>query len=101
MDGFPQDEMTVGEQTEIEGAKLRGIPEPAVASTIIIDPRGIIDSTNPAMLKLVQCSLDELIGQNIDILMPEPYRAEHDSYMAGYLRTGEKRIIGTGRGRPG
>ena len=56
-----------------------------------------IESVNPATEKLFGYAAAELIGQNIKILMPEPYRGEHDSYMRQYRQTGKRKIIGIGR----
>ncbi|MGE5510450.1 MAG: PAS domain S-box protein [Bacteroidota bacterium] len=80
-----------------QAAKLRGILESAVTAIVTIDDRGLIESVNPATERLFGYSTSELIGQNVNILMPEPYRTEHDSYIANYLRTGTKKIIGIGR----
>ena len=80
-----------------QAAKLRGILESAVTAIITIDDRGLIENVNPATERLFGYSVSELVGQNVKILMPEPYRAEHDGYIGSYLRTGTKKIIGIGR----
>lgn len=77
---------------------LHAIIETAIDGIITIDYRGIIESMNPAGLKLFgYYEEDELTGKNISVLMPEPDKSAHDSYMQRYQRTGEKRIIGIGR----
>src|SRR5512146_2361914 len=82
---------------EAQAAKLRGILESAVTAIITIDDRGLIESINPATERLFGYGAAELIGQNVKVLMPEPYKAEHDGYIANYLGTGVKKIIGIGR----
>jgi PAS domain S-box-containing protein len=82
---------------EAQAAKLRGILESAVTAIITVDDRGLIENVNPATQRLFGYNAAELIGQNVKILMPEPYRAEHDGYIANYLKTGVKKIIGIGR----
>jgi PAS domain S-box-containing protein len=83
--------------SEAQAAKLRGILETAVTAILTIDERGVIESINPATERLFGYSAAELIGQNVKVLMPEPYRGEHDRYVANYLDTGVKKIIGIGR----
>ena len=80
-----------------QAAKLRGILKSAVTAIITIDDRGMIESVNPATERLFGYGAAELVGQNVKVLMPEPYRAEHDGYIANYLGTGIKKIIGIGR----
>ena len=82
---------------EAQAAKLRGILETAVTAIITIDDRGLIENVNPATERLFGYGAAELIGQNVKVLMPEPYKAEHDGYIANYLGTGVKKIIGIGR----
>jgi PAS domain S-box-containing protein len=82
---------------EAQAAKLRGILESAVTAIITIDDRGLIESINPATERLFGCGAKEVIGQNVKVLMPEPYKAEHDGYIANHLATGVKKIIGIGR----
>ncbi len=81
----------------VQAAKLRGILESAVTAIITIGDRGLIEDINPATERLFGYSASELIGQNVKVLMPEPYRGEHDAYIASYVATGVKKIIGIGR----
>jgi PAS domain S-box-containing protein len=82
---------------QAQAAKLRGILESAVIAIITIDERGLIESINPATERLFGYGASELIGQNVKMLMPEPYKSEHDAYIESYLKTGTKKIIGIGR----
>ncbi|HWB45968.1 MAG TPA: PAS domain S-box protein [Hyphomicrobiaceae bacterium] len=82
---------------EAQAAKLRGILESAVTAIVTIDDRGLIESINPATERLFGYNAVELVGQNVKMLMPEPYKAEHDGYIANYLSTGVRKIIGIGR----
>jgi len=76
---------------------LYAIIDSAIDGIITIDYRGHIESMNPAALKLFGYEEDEVKGKNISVLMPEPDKSRHDSYMQRYQNTGEKRIIGIGR----
>ncbi|REK18847.1 MAG: PAS domain S-box protein [Planctomycetota bacterium] len=78
-------------------SRLTAILEAAADAIITIDKHGIIDSVNPAAERMFGYSAGELIGRNVSILMPAPYAAEHDAYLANYLKTGVKKIIGIGR----
>jgi PAS domain S-box-containing protein len=69
----------------------------AVDAMIVIDAGGLIEAFNPAAERLFGYTASEVLGRNVTMLMPPPYRDEHDRYMADYLRTGEKKIIGIGR----
>lgn len=80
-----------------QGARLAAIVETAVDAIITIDERGTIDSFNPAAERLFAYTRDEVLGKNVSLLMPSPFREQHDGYLAHYLATGEKRIIGLGR----
>ena len=82
----------------MENARLlEAIIATAIDGIITIDDRGKIESLNPAALKLFGYTLDEVIGKNIAVLMPEPDKSAHDGYIARYEHTGEKKIIGKGR----
>lgn len=78
-------------------ARTHAMLEAAVDAIICIDASGIVQMINPAGERLFGYRADEVIGKNVKLLMPSPYREEHDSYLERYLRTGEKHIIGIGR----
>jgi PAS domain S-box-containing protein len=76
---------------------LQAILESAAAAILAIDDRGLIKAVNPAAERMFGYTSGEMLGRNVSMLMPVPYRTQHDQYMERYLRTGEKRIIGIGR----
>ncbi|ARQ03021.1 PAS domain-containing sensor histidine kinase [Pseudorhodoplanes sinuspersici] len=78
-------------------AHLKSILETIPDAMIVIDPKGRIQSFSTAAERLFGWRASEVIGQNVNMLMPSPYREGHDGYVERYLRTGERRIIGVGR----
>ena len=77
--------------------KLQAIVENMADGMITIDQRGIIQTFNCAAEKIFGYSSESVLGNNVSLLMPEPFRSEHDSYLNNYKETGEKKIIGIGR----
>lgn len=77
--------------------RYRAVVATAVDGIITMNERGIIATCNAAAERLFGYAAAELVGQNVRILMPSPYREAHDGYLARYLRTGEPHIIGSGR----
>jgi PAS domain S-box-containing protein len=86
--------VTMANESEV---RLQSIVETAVDGIITIDERGVVESFNPAAERMFGYTADEAIGQNISTLMPSPYRDVHDGYLANYLATGQKKILGVGR----
>jgi len=78
-------------------ALLKAIIETAIDGIITIDERGKIETINPAACNLFQYTPAEVIGKNVNVLMPSPYRENHDGYIARYQRTHDPHIIGIGR----
>lgn len=91
----------MGAETEPTDAVARGVLQAvlhsAVDAIITIDTSGTIRSVNPATTRMFGYSQEDLIGKNVSLLMPEPYRGEHDGYLASYLRSGQAKVIGLGR----
>nr|ACF98093.1 putative FixL [uncultured bacterium 1042] len=78
-------------------AHLRTILDTVLDATVVIEKDGTIVSFNAAAVRQFGYAEAEAVGRNVRMLMPEPYRGEHDGYMHRYLTTGEKRIIGVDR----
>src|SRR3984957_2785853 len=78
-------------------AHLQSILDTVPDAMIVIDERGIIQSFSAAAERLFGHHGADMLGKNVKMLMPSPYREGHDGYLERYLRTGEKRIIGVGR----
>ena len=78
-------------------AHLQSILDTVPDAVVVIDERGLVQSFSAAAERLFGWSAPEVIGRNVNMLMPSPYREAHDSYLARYMRTGERRIIGIGR----
>ena len=82
------------DQAELE---FKSLLDAAVDAIIVIDHRGRIEQFSLSAERIFGYTAAEVIGRNVELLMPEPYRAEHDAYMDSYQHTGEARIIGIGR----
>jgi two-component system sensor kinase FixL len=78
-------------------AHLQSILDTVPDAMVVIDEAAIIRSFSSAAERLFGYTAKEAIGQNVKILMPSPYRENHDDYMERYRRTGDRRIIGIGR----
>jgi PAS domain S-box-containing protein len=87
----------VEDEKELDLRLFQAIVDNAVDGIIGMDERGSVILMNPAAERLFGYRAKEVIGRNISMLMPEPYRSEHDQYLHNYLSTGKKKIIGIGR----
>jgi two-component system sensor kinase FixL len=77
--------------------QYQAVLDAAVDAVIVIDSLGIIEMVNHAGERLFGYREEELLGRNVNVLMPEPYRTQHDGYLKRYLATREPHIIGIGR----
>jgi len=78
-------------------AHLQSILDTVPDAMIVIDERGIMQSFSSAAERQFGWTAAEVVGRNVSLLMPDPYRTAHDAYLARYMDTGERRIIGIGR----
>lgn len=78
-------------------AHLRSILDTIPDAMVVIDEHGSMQSFSRAAERLFDYTADDVLGKNIKMLMPSPYRENHDGYLKRYLTTGERRIIGIGR----
>ena len=93
-DGHRDQTLTALEEA---ASHYKAILETTVDAIITIDSQGIVQTFNSAAEKIFGYRAEEVIGNNVKMLMPEPYRIEHDGYIGRYLRTGVPKIIGIGR----
>ncbi|MDD3519304.1 MAG: ATP-binding protein, partial [Chromatiales bacterium] len=77
--------------------EIRAVVDNLLDCVITIDAQGIVQNVNPMLTKIFGYAPDEIVGQNVSMLMPEPHRGQHDGYLARYLETGEVHVIGVGR----
>lgn len=96
-DALLAEQTRIAEELKSREAHLSSILDTVPDAMIVIDEFGRIRSFSRAAERLFGYKAEELIGENVKILMPSPYRQAHDSYLERYRTTGEKRIIGIGR----
>jgi len=77
--------------------RLSTIISSLVEALIVIDDKGIVQSINRAGENFFGYTPSEIIGKNINIIVPEPHHGLHDKYIQDYLSTGQPKIIGIGR----
>ena len=85
------------EDSERNEERLRSILHTVPDAIITIDETGIVESYSRSAERIFGYTAEEVVGRNVNMLMPTPYTENHDRYIERYLRTGEKRIIGIGR----
>ena len=78
-------------------SRLASILDSTLDGILAIDGTGLVDTFNHSAERIFGYHADEVIGQNVKMLMPEPYHSQHDGYLKHHLATGEKKIIGIGR----
>jgi two-component system, chemotaxis family, CheB/CheR fusion protein len=82
---------------QASGEDIQAILGTAAEGIITIDENGIVTRFNKAAEQMFGYTLAEITGKNVNILMPMPYQDRHDSYLANYLATGVRKMIGVGR----
>lgn len=87
----------VAEDLRAREAHLRSILETIPDAVVVIDEAGLVRDFSTAAERQFGWRADEMLGRNVSMLMPSPYREAHDGYLQRYYRTGERRIIGVGR----
>jgi two-component system, LuxR family, sensor kinase FixL len=86
-------------QTALEEreAHLRSVLDTVPDAMIVIDNQAMMRSFSATAERLFGYTEAEVVGKNVSMLMPSPYREQHDGYLARYFATGERRVIGRGR----
>src|ERR1044071_6201414 len=90
-----REEMTGNDRMDV--TELRALLDAAVDAIVVIDAAGLIATFNAAAERLFGYRADDVLGKPVTLLMPEPHRSQHQTYIDRYVETGEARIIGIGR----
>lgn len=85
------------DQLRASEARWRTVIDSAIDAIIVIDGNGLIMSFNPAAIRLFGYGESEVLGRNVNLLMPSPDFEQHDNYLSRYKATGQAKIIGSGR----
>lgn len=94
---FRQAAAESAESASTREAHVKSILDSIPEAMIVIDERGLIQSFSQTAERLFGYAGSEVLGKNLKMLMPSPYRENHNGYINRYIRTGERRIIGIGR----
>ncbi|HET9272150.1 MAG TPA: PAS domain S-box protein [Vicinamibacterales bacterium] len=89
--------ITLEGQLGASEARWQAIVDSAVDGIVVIDAHGLVETFNPAAENMFGYTAADVLGHNVDMLMPSPYREEHDTYLSRYLATGRAKVIGVGR----
>jgi len=81
----------------LAASKLQAVFAAALDPIVTIDAHGVVQSASDSVERVFGYAPNELVGQNVRVLMPEPYRSQHDDYLARYRRTGQTTILGRTR----
>ncbi len=84
-------------QSGLNDSYLQAVLDNVIDGIVSIDEDCIVETFNPAAERIFGYEASEVIGRNVSMLMPEPHRSRHGTYVADYLRTGKAKIIGIGR----
>lgn len=94
-------DLTAARRAQIElaarEAHLQSVLDTVPDAMVVIDIDGLMQSFSATAERLFGYAPSEVLGRNVSMLMPSPYREQHDGYLGRYLRTGERRVIGVGR----
>lgn len=76
---------------------LEAVLDTAVDAIITLDRYGTIQSVNSSATRMFGYDASEVVGQNISLLIPSPFRSSHDSYVSRYMRNIKSHVRGIRR----
>ena len=90
-------EMVSGMPSRENDGLYQAMVDTAAAGMVTIDERGLIQACNPALCRIFGYDTEELLGQSIEVLMPDAYARQHQAHIDRYLEEGEAAVMGRGR----